>query len=78
MIGERQEKWLQALESGKYEQTTMQLCDAGKYCCLGVACELVRNGVIGKITRCAVNCGPPGVPCDRPEEAMEPGLDWDL
>lgn len=43
-----------------------------------VACELVRNGIIGNITRCAVNFGPPGVPCDLPEESMEPGLDWDL
>lgn len=42
-----------------------------------VACELVRNGVIGKIERCEVNFGGPGVPCDLPEEAMEPGLDWE-
>ncbi len=43
-----------------------------------VACELVRNGVIGKVVRAAVNFGPPGVPCDLPGEDMEPGLDWDL
>lgn len=43
-----------------------------------VACELVRNGVIGKVQRVAVNFGGPGVPCDLPEEPMEPGLDWDL
>lgn len=43
-----------------------------------VACELVRNGVIGEVTRGAVNFGPPGVPCDLPEEEMEPGLDWDM
>ena len=43
-----------------------------------VACELVRNGVIGDVTRGAVNFGPPGVPCDLPEEDMEPGLDWDM
>ena len=42
-----------------------------------VACELVRNGVIGKVERTAVNVGPPGVPCDLPTEKMEPGLDWD-
>ncbi len=42
-----------------------------------VACELVRNGAIGKVTRAAVNFGGPGVPCDLPEEPMEPGLDWD-
>ena len=42
-----------------------------------VACELVRNGVIGKLTRITCKVGDPGRPCDLPEEAMEPGLDWD-
>ncbi|MGY8654996.1 MAG: Gfo/Idh/MocA family oxidoreductase [Verrucomicrobiia bacterium] len=41
-----------------------------------IACELVRNGVIGKIKRADVNFGGPGVLCDLPEEKMEPGLDW--
>ncbi len=43
-----------------------------------VACELVRNGAIGKISRVECSFGPPGVPCDLPEEEMEPGLNWDL
>ena len=43
-----------------------------------VACELVRNGAIGKISHVECSFGPPGLPCDLPEEAMEPGLDWDL
>jgi len=43
-----------------------------------VACELVRNGVIGKIERVDCSFGPPGVPCDLPEEPMEPGLDWNM
>lgn len=43
-----------------------------------IACSLVRNGVIGKITRVEAGFGGPGVPCDLPEEAAEPGLDWDL
>ncbi|MBW7866322.1 MAG: Gfo/Idh/MocA family oxidoreductase [Candidatus Hydrogenedentes bacterium] len=42
-----------------------------------VACELVQNGVIGKIERVECSFGPPGIPCDLPEEEMEPGLDWD-
>ncbi len=42
-----------------------------------VACELVRNGIIGPITRVEVAVGGPAKPCDLPEEAMEPGLDWD-
>ncbi|MEM7143497.1 MAG: Gfo/Idh/MocA family oxidoreductase [Verrucomicrobiota bacterium] len=42
-----------------------------------VACELVRNGVIGEIERVVCSFGGPGIPCDLPEEEMEPGLDWD-
>jgi predicted dehydrogenase len=43
-----------------------------------VACELVRNGVIGKVERVECSFGPPGIPCDLPEEPMEPGLDWNM
>ncbi len=43
-----------------------------------VACELVRNGVIGKIERVTCQVGNPGKPCDLPEEPTEPGLDWDF
>ena len=42
------------------------------------ACELVRNGRLGKIKQVIVDVGPPSVPCDLPEEPMEPGLNWDL
>jgi len=42
------------------------------------ACELVRNGRIGKVSRVEVAIGGPGVPCNLPEEAAEPGLDWNL
>jgi predicted dehydrogenase len=42
------------------------------------ACELVRNGRIGKITSVEVAVGGPGRPCDLPAEAEEPGLNWDL
>ncbi|HWH70007.1 MAG TPA: Gfo/Idh/MocA family oxidoreductase, partial [Candidatus Sulfotelmatobacter sp.] len=42
------------------------------------ACELVRNGAIGKVSRVEVAVGGPPVPCDLAEEAAEPGLDWDL
>jgi len=41
-----------------------------------VACELVRNNAIGRISRVECSFGPPGIPCDLPEEPMEPGLDW--
>ncbi len=43
-----------------------------------VACELVRNGVIGKLIGVSVGVGGPGKKCDLPEEAMEPGLNWDM
>ena len=43
-----------------------------------VACELVRNGAIGKISHVECQFGPPGIPCDLVEEAMEPGLDWNM
>lgn len=42
------------------------------------ACELVRNGCIGTVKRAEVAVGGPPVPCNLPEETMEPGLDWDM
>lgn len=42
-----------------------------------LACELVRSGKIGKLEAVYANIGGPSKPCDLPEEAMEPGLDWD-
>ena len=35
-------KWIKALKSGDYKQTTGNLYDASldKYCCLGVLCEI--------------------------------------
>ena len=41
------------------------------------ACEYVRNGRIGEIISVNVGVGPTPVPCDLPEEPLEPGLDWD-
>jgi predicted dehydrogenase len=43
-----------------------------------VACELVRNGIIGKISHVECSFGGPAEPCDLPEEPMEPGLDWNM
>jgi len=42
------------------------------------ACELVRNGRIGKVKTVVVGVGGPSKWCDLPEEAMEPGLDWNF
>ncbi len=41
------------------------------------ACDLVRNGRIGKVLRVHVGVGAPSKPCDLAEESIEPGLDWD-
>jgi len=43
-----------------------------------VACELARNGVIGKISRVEAGFGGPGKFCDLPEQPLEAGLDWDM
>jgi len=43
-----------------------------------VACEIVRNNGIGKISRVETAFAGPGIPCDLPEQEMEPGLDWDF
>jgi predicted dehydrogenase len=40
------------------------------------ACELVRNGRIGKVQKVIVDVGGPSVPCDLPEESLEAGLEW--
>ncbi len=42
------------------------------------ACELVRNGRLGKIKQVIVDVGGPSRPCDLGEEPMEPGLNWDM
>lgn len=41
---EAQLKWLEALESGKYEQTIGALRDSKGFCCLGVACDISGLG----------------------------------
>lgn len=38
---ENRRKWIEALRSGKYEQGNHALYENGKYCCLGVACEVL-------------------------------------
>jgi predicted dehydrogenase len=41
------------------------------------ACELVRNGYIGKIKHVIVNVGGPPRDCDLPKEPVPAGLNWD-
>ena len=42
-----------------------------------VACELVRNNVLGKIKTIEINIGVPAIPYNLKEEPLELGLDWD-
>jgi len=42
------------------------------------ACELIRSGRIGRITRVRVGVGGPSRWCDLPAEKIEPGLDWNM
>lgn len=38
------DKWVKALRSGKYKQTTGRLNRIGNYCCLGVLCDISKLG----------------------------------
>ena len=42
------------------------------------ACELVRNGRLGKLEKIEVAVGGPPIPCDLPVEEKPEGLDWGM
>lgn len=42
------EKWLEALRGGKYAQAYSRLRDNEGFCCLGVACDVLKDDVGGK------------------------------
>lgn len=63
---------------GRVFQTGSQLRSGQDYAHYPKACELIRNGRIGKVQRVFVAIGSPSRWCDLPEEPMEPGLDWNL
>ena len=44
-MAQRRQLLVEALESGKYKQTTGSLADDKGYCCLGVACEVYQEHV---------------------------------
>lgn len=44
LLPDKKEEWLEALRSGDYPQTQDHLHDGEGYCCLGVLCDLHRNG----------------------------------
>jgi predicted dehydrogenase len=41
------------------------------------ACELVRNGYLGKISEVLVSVGDPPMKCDLPAKPLRAGLNWD-
>lgn len=42
-MNDNAKKWVEALRSGEFQQTTRKLSDGNGYCCLGVACEVYRR-----------------------------------
>ena len=47
MKAELKQKWVDALRSGDYEQGKGALLASGKYCCLGVLCEVSGLRIVG-------------------------------
>ena len=43
-----------------------------------IAAELVRNGILGRVSAVNVSFGDPAAPYKEPEEPLEPGLDWKM
>lgn len=62
-------------DSGRILQTGSQQRSDREF---RVACELVRNGVIGQIQSITTAFGDPAPVYSLGEESLEPGLDWDL
>lgn len=44
-------RWVKALRSGKYKKTTARLKYNGRYCCLGVLCEISKLSKFDKYDR---------------------------
>lgn len=63
------EKYGRVLQTGSMQRSSREF---------RVACELVQNGVIGKISHVACSFGDPGKAYDLKQEDMEPGLDWEM
>lgn len=62
-------------EHGRILQTGSQQRSSREF---RIACELVRNGVIGQVKSITTSFGDPAPPYNLEEEPAEPGLDWDL
>jgi hypothetical protein len=53
LLSEYQKEWIDALLSGKFNQTTGRLRYKDSFCCLGVACETVGKHFDIMLTICA-------------------------
>lgn len=62
-------------ETGRVFQTGSQQRSSKEF---RVACELVRNGVIGEIKSITTSFGDPAPEYSLAEETVEPGLDWNM
>lgn len=51
------EEWAKALESGEYERGSGYLARNGKYCCLGVLCELAAKAGVADRTDSGLSDG---------------------
>jgi len=60
---------------GRVFQTGSQQRSGGEF---RKACELVRNGRIGKVVSVNVNVGGPSTERHYPEQPVPPGMDWDM
>lgn len=50
------DKWLNALRSGKYHQTTRRLRDFKGYCCYGVLCDIIDPTAWQEVEKVSVKC----------------------
>lgn len=48
---ELRRQWVAALRSGEFTQTRGYLCHKGRYCCLGIACEVFDRAFPGELER---------------------------
>lgn len=63
-------KWLKALRSGKYKQTTRFLKDENGYCCLGVLCDLHRLSKVNKRARWIDSEYNPGISSESTDSVL--------
>ncbi len=68
------QKWVEALRSGRYEQTTGVLCDGSAMCCLGVLCDVVDPD--GWTFDKQIHQGESGTPSEHLSEQVGLPLDY--